>query len=164
MTATATPESVGATPRNVIATSDWHGSFRGGSGSISTGGPTLQQAPYTYASRFDGEAGACPEELLAAAHAACLNHAVANISEILGAPVESIHTTVRLTMGRDQLGPAIVAMHATVEASGPASSASQFADVAERALVNCAISKALRIEPTLTANWKENRYVDPSRL
>ena len=152
--AESTPEPVGATPRDVTGTSDWRGSFRGGSGTISTGGPTLQHAPYTFASRFDGGSGACPEELLAAAHAACLNHAVANISEILGVLVESVRTTVRLTMGRDEAGPAILAIHATIDATGPASSTDQFPDVAQRALVNCSFSKALRVTPTLSTTWR----------
>lgn len=71
-------------------------------------GTGLEQAPYTFASRFEGGDGASREALLAAAHAACLNHAVANFSEVGGMAIATIETTVELTTGRDDLGPAIV--------------------------------------------------------
>jgi osmotically inducible protein OsmC len=38
----------------------------------------LHDAPYTFASRFEGAAGASPEEQLGAAHAGCFNQALAN--------------------------------------------------------------------------------------
>ncbi|MEV0563676.1 OsmC family peroxiredoxin [Dactylosporangium sp. NPDC050588] len=137
--------------RIVTGRSQWQGSFREGAGTLSTASATLPDAPYTYASRFDGAAGACPEELLAAAHAACYNHALANISGLRHTPVASMTTTAEVTMGRDDQGPAILALHLTVEAKAPGMSETLFQDLAERARAGCAFSKALVLEPTLTA-------------
>ena len=45
---------------------------------ISTKSGDLEHVPYTFSSRFEGAAGASPEELLGAAHAGCFNQALAN--------------------------------------------------------------------------------------
>lgn len=150
---TATFEPLGSRRRQVAGRSKWQGSFRGGTGSISADGTGLEQAPYTFASRFEGGDGASPEALLAAAHAACLNHAVANFSEIRGMAITTIETTVELTTGRDDLGPAIVGAHVSISATGPAGSDEQFLEIARSALANCAIGKALKYVPSLTAIW-----------
>ncbi|MDR6376118.1 organic hydroperoxide reductase OsmC/OhrA [Paraburkholderia caledonica] len=60
--------------------SNWTGTWKGGSGTVSTKTDLFHDAPYTYASRFEGARGASPEELLAVAHAACFNQALATIS------------------------------------------------------------------------------------
>jgi osmotically inducible protein OsmC len=57
----------------------WHGDLREGNGKINTSSGVLKDTPYTYATRFENEAGTNPEELLAAAHAACYSMALANI-------------------------------------------------------------------------------------
>lgn len=131
--------------------SRWHGSFRQGDGTISTSRDTLRNAPYTFASRFEGADGACPEELLAAAHAACFNHALANISGLQELVVDTILTTAEVTMGRDDKGPAILGVHLKVEARLPGVSTEQFEDVAEKARLGCAFSKALCVPITMEA-------------
>ncbi|GAA0938315.1 OsmC family protein [Kribbella koreensis] len=100
----------------VTGTSDWHGPFKQGKGSLSTTTGTLRDAAYTYASRFDGAAGAIPEELLATGHAGCFNHALANISDHHDLTVDYVHTSVALTMATDDHGPSIAGIHLTVEA------------------------------------------------
>lgn len=136
---------------NVVGRSDWHGSFRDGEGTISTATDTLSDAAYTYASRFDGAPGAIPEELLAAGHAGCFNHAVANISGRSGLTVESMHTSVEVTMGTDDHGPAIIGIHVTTEATIPGATGEKFQQIAEGARAWCAFSKALSVEITMKA-------------
>ncbi len=58
------------------AYSNWTGTWKEGSGSISTKSPTVKQQQFSYASRFHGAPGGSPEELLAAAHAGCFNQAL----------------------------------------------------------------------------------------
>src|SRR5258708_4638368 len=106
---------------------------------------TLRDVAYTFASRFEGAKGACPEELLAAAHAGCINQALANICGMHGLTVATAHTSAEVTMGRDDRGPAILGVHVTVEAEVPGASDEQFQDLAERARVECAFSKALAV-------------------
>ncbi|MEU0794238.1 OsmC family peroxiredoxin [Amycolatopsis sp. NPDC005961] len=127
----------------VNAYSDWSGSFREGTGIVSTTTDTLRDAPYTFASRFEGAPGAIPEELLAAGHAGCFNHALANISGQNDLTLDAVHTTVQLTMGTDDHGPSIAAIHFAVEATLPGASEEKFQQIAEGARAWCAFSKAL---------------------
>lgn len=134
-----------------VGTSDWRGAFKDGEGTISTTTPTLPDAPYTFASRFEGAPGAIPEELLAAGHAGCFNHALANISGQNGLEVESAHTSVELTMGTDDHGPAITGIHVTTDARIPGATEEKFQQIAEGARAWCSFSKALSVEITLAA-------------
>lgn len=129
----------------------WDGSFHQGQGGISTHSRTLRDQPYTYASRFQGAEGASPEELLAAAHAACYNHALANILNKHELPVGAIHTQVDVDMGSDTVSPGIEGCRITVRARMPGVTDEQFQRFAARAARTCAISKALSIKITLTA-------------
>lgn len=135
----------------VVGTSVWRGAFKDGEGTVSTTTDTLPNAPYTYASRFGGAPGAIPEELLAAGHAGCFNHAVANISGQNGLTVESVHTSVAVTMGTDDHGPAIIGIHVTTDATIPGASEEKFQQIAEGARAWCAFSKALSVEITMEA-------------
>ncbi|WP_406502390.1 OsmC family peroxiredoxin [Streptomyces sp. NBC_01602] len=135
----------------VVGTSDWRGAFRGGEGTISTTTDTLPNAPYTFASRFEGAPGAIPEELLAAGHAGCFNHALANISGQNGLEVESVHTSVEVTMGTDDHGPAITGIHVTTHATIPGATQDKFQQIAEGARARCAFSKALSVKITMKA-------------
>ncbi|GIG00073.1 OsmC family peroxiredoxin [Catellatospora citrea] len=137
--------------RTVSGWSDWSGTLLDGAGTISTRSSTLDAVPYTYASRFEGAAGACPEELLAAAYAACYNEALSNISGKEGSQIASVSTTADVTMGVDDRGPAIVAVHLTVEATAPGMSPQVFQHLAEQARIRCAFSKVLVVEPTMNA-------------
>lgn len=132
----------------------WEGPFREGHGTISTASRVLDGEAYTYASRFEGAPGANPEELLAAAHAACFNQALANISQIRGFEVHSVKTSAQVTMGRDAAGPAIVGIHLEVKAKVPEPTEPHFQDLVERARVGCAFSKALSVDITVMAEYE----------
>ena len=132
--------------------SRWQGSWKEGQGTISTASDTLSQAVYSYASRFDGAPGASPEELLAAAHAACFNQALANNFGMNGLTAASIDTGVTVELGRDEQDrPAILGVHIMVEASAPGATPEQFALCTQRASTNCTISKIMRAPITLEA-------------
>jgi len=59
----------------------WQGGIKDGKGTISTESGALKAYPYGFASRFEGQRGSNPEELIAAAHASCFTMA---LSLILG--------------------------------------------------------------------------------
>jgi osmotically inducible protein OsmC len=134
------------------AFSSWQGSWKEGSGDISTADRVVDQAPYTFASRFENAPGASPEQLLAAAHAGCFNQALANNFGMLALTAQRIDTSVAVDLGRDEQGrPTIKGVHIDVQASAPGISAEQFAHCAERARSNCSISKVLSCAITLSA-------------
>src|SRR4028119_432350 len=60
------------------ATGVWRGDLRGGSGQIDSTSGVLQATPFTFATRLEKAKGTNPEELIAAAHAACFSMAFAN--------------------------------------------------------------------------------------
>lgn len=53
----------------------WTGDLRKGKGRITSGSGVLKDTSYSFGTRFEGEPGTNPEELIAAAHAACYNRA-----------------------------------------------------------------------------------------
>jgi osmotically inducible protein OsmC len=141
----------------VAGSSQWNGSFFGGTGTLSTDtSETIHDAPYTFASRFEGAPGAIPEELLVTGHAGCYNHALANIARKNGVAVESITTTAQLTMGTDSQGSdghgySVESIHLIVRADLPDATDAQFQELADDARRLCAISKILRVPITLEA-------------
>jgi osmotically inducible protein OsmC len=142
----------------VTGQSQWYGSFKQGTGTLSTKSTdTVRAAPYTFASRFEGAPGAIPEELLVTGHAGCYNHALANIAFKAGVTVQSIATTAELTMGTDNHGTdghgySVEGIHLVVTADLPGITDEQFAELTEQARALCSISKILRIPITLNAS------------
>jgi lipoyl-dependent peroxiredoxin len=142
----------------VTGQSQWYGSFKQGTGTLSTmTTDTVREAPFTFASRFEGAPGAIPEELLVTGHAGCYNHALANIAFKAGVTVQSILTTAELTMGTDNQGSdghgySVEGIHFVVAADLPGITDEQFAELTEQARVLCSISKILRIPITLNAS------------
>lgn len=141
----------------VAGSSHWSGSFLDGTGTLSTDTTdTIDAAPYTYGSRFNGAPGAIPEELLVTGHAGCYNHALANIARKNGVTVESIDTVAQLTMGTDDQGSdghgySVEGIHLIVKADLPAITDERFQQLADEARRLCAISKILRVPITLDA-------------
>ncbi|WP_431038852.1 OsmC family peroxiredoxin [Streptomyces sp. P6-2-1] len=129
----------------------WSGTFHEGSGSLSAGSGVVREAPYTFASRFEGAPGASPEELLAAGHAGCYNHALANILDKRGKPAGSFRTRVDVDLGTEVVSPRVLGVRITVDAEIPGLSDAEFQEYAARAGRTCAISRALAVEVTVEA-------------
>jgi lipoyl-dependent peroxiredoxin len=71
----------------------WHGSFKDGSGTISTSSGALSNAPFSVYSRFEGRPGTNPEELIGAAHAGCFSMAFSMVLSEAHLTADSIETT-----------------------------------------------------------------------
>jgi osmotically inducible protein OsmC len=137
---------------NATGFSTWVGTWKEGAGTISTRTDTLRDAPYSFASRFEGAKGASPEELLAAAHAGCFNQALANNFGMIGLAADSVETSVSVEMGQDEENtPAITKLSIVLRARVPGITAAQFDYCAERARSRCSIAKALKCEIGLSA-------------
>jgi len=62
-----------------------------------------------------------------------------------------VTTSADVTIGRDDRGPAILAIQLNVQAKMPGATNDTFQDLATRAKVNCAFSKVLTVDATMDA-------------
>jgi lipoyl-dependent peroxiredoxin len=137
------------------ASAVWRGKGADGQGTVSTNSGALKDNPYNTGGRFvdeEGKAGTNPEELIAAAHAACFSMATA--FGITGAGFEptELKTDALLTLNKQEAGWRIESIHLTLRGKVPGMTAEQFRDAAEKAKVGCPISNVLKAEITLDAN------------
>lgn len=129
----------------------WTGGLKDGRGSISTASGALKDYPYGFASRFEGQPGSNPEELLGAAHAACFTMALSLILQSAGHTADRMDTSAEVTLEQVGEGYAITAIKLTLRASIPNIEERQFHELAATAKANCPVSKALNPEITLDA-------------
>ena len=76
----------------------WSGGIKDGKGSISTESGALQDYPYGFASRFEGQPGSNPEELIAAAHSACFTMALSLILGEAGLKADRMDTSAKVSL------------------------------------------------------------------
>jgi osmotically inducible protein OsmC len=120
----------------------WAGDLTGGKGTIeSVGSGLFGPLPVTWAARTGEESGlTSPEELIAAAHAACFSMALGNVLGKAGSPPDHLEVTAAVTFVP---GPGITT--SALEVIGTVSGLDQdaFRQAAEDAKENCPVSKAL---------------------
>lgn len=133
------------------ASAQWQGKLADGCGRLTTTSGVLVDTPYSFATRFEGEAGTNPEELVAAAHAGCFSMALAFFLEKKGRPAENISTNAELSLKVDKAGWQIAGIHFTVAARVPHIGDTEFRTIAEEAKRNCLISRLLNTPITLDA-------------
>ncbi len=130
----------------------WRGDLQGGSGTIeSVGSGVFGDLPVSWTART-GEKGemTSPEELIAAAHAACFSMALSNGLSTNGTPPESLSVSATVTFVP---GTGITKSALEVRGSVPGIDEAAFREAAEQAKENCPVSKALRgnVELTVTS-------------
>ena len=129
----------------------WQGQGKQGQGKISTETGALKEYPYGFASRFeDDRRGTNPEEILAAAHAACFTMAFSFACDRAGLATLDVETqaSVRLTRQGDAFVIDRIAL--TMQATVPGISAAKFQEIANAAKRDCPLSKALASVPEIT--------------
>lgn len=132
----------------------WQGTGAEGSGTVSTFSGALKDQPYSTSMRFqseDGRAGTNPEELIAAAHAACFNMALSFQLSGAGFPPDELSTTAVLTMESEGVHWTITAIKLELRGKVPGVSPEQFQELAAAAKAGCPVSKVLNAEITLDA-------------
>lgn len=141
-----------ATDRKAHVT--WNGSLLEGSGTVdsSTSG-TIGELSVSWKARSTDEAGGStsPEELIAAAHAACFSMALSSGLAKAGTPAEKLSTSATVTF---QPGEGIVKIALEVDGDVPGIDAEAFQAAAEGAKENCPVSKALAGVPEITLDAK----------
>ncbi len=133
------------------ASAHWQGSLKEGKGTISTGSGALTDKPYSFKTRFEGEQGTNPEELIGAAHAGCFSMAFSMILGTAGFTPEKIDTTATITLEPKDGGFAITASHLDVTASIAGIDDATFQDLAGKAKAGCPVSKLLNATITMEA-------------
>jgi osmotically inducible protein OsmC len=133
----------------------WSGSLTEGSGTVSlatTG--VVSGLPVTWASRTEEHGGkTSPEELIAAAHAACFSMALANGLAKAGSPPEKLDVTAISSFDKVEAGFRLTTMALEVRGSVPGLDADAFEQAAEEARTGCPVSNALagNVEITVKA-------------
>lgn len=130
----------------------WQGGIKDGKGSISTESGALKAYPYGFASRFEGQRGSNPEELIAAAHASCFTMALSLILGEAKLTAEQLDTTAEVTLESVEGGFAITAVHLTLKGKVPGADQTTFESLAAKAKAGCPVSKLLKAEITLDAS------------
>src|ERR1700739_4783064 len=133
------------------ASAVWKGGLKDGKGSISAPGGVLANTPYSFTTRFENTPGTNPEELIAAAHAACFSMALSAQLGTANLTPESISTSATLTMDKLDAGWTITAVHLDVVAKVPGASAEAFNKAAQDAKAGCPVSKVLNAKITMNA-------------
>lgn len=133
------------------ASAHWQGSLKEGSGTLSTASGALVDKPYSFKTRFEGEPGTNPEELIGAAHAGCFSMALSMILGKAGFTPDKLETTATISLEQKDDGFAITTSHLDLTATIPGITEEQFQELAEQAKTGCPVSKLLNAEITLTA-------------
>lgn len=136
---------------NQKASAVWTGNLLQGKGTISTGSGALVEKPYSFKTRFEGEQGTNPEELIAAAHAGCFSMAFSMILGTAGLTPDKIETTATVTLEKVGDGFEVTKSHLDVVAAIPGATEESFAQAAAAAKAGCPISKLLKAEITMDA-------------
>ena len=129
----------------------WQGGVKDGKGAISTKSGALTDYPYGFASRFEGQPGSNPEELIGAAHAACFTMALSLMLGEAGLTADRMQTTAEVTLDKDGDSYAVTSSHLTLKATIPGADDAKFQEIAAKAKAGCPISKLLKAEITLEA-------------
>ena len=124
------------------ATATWEGGLKGGKGSFK-GESGAINASYSFGTRFENEKGSNPEELLAAAEAACFSMALALGLEKAGTPSTKVETKAACTVEKQGEGFTITTLKLTVRATVPGADDAAFQKAVQATKVGCPVSRAL---------------------
>jgi lipoyl-dependent peroxiredoxin len=125
------------------ASAVWEGVLRSGRGHFKAGSGAFE-ADYTFATRFENARGTNPEELIAAAHAACLSMALSAGLEKNKTPATRITTNAACTVEKVGDGFKITRMRLEVRGKVAGLDQAGFAKAAEEAKRGCPVSTALQ--------------------
>ncbi len=126
----------------------WRGDLKGGTGELTVGDGVFSGS-YSFASRFEEGEGTNPEELIAAAHAACFSMALSNMLAEHGHEPRSVQTTARVHLRNVDGAPTIAQIQLDATGSAPGLDEDGFREFAEEAKKDCPVSRALAAVPDI---------------
>ena len=133
------------------ASARWVGGLKDGKGTVDSASGALKGVPYSYSMRFEDAPGTNPEELIAAAHAACFSMAFSSELGKAGMTPQSIDTKASLTFEKTNVGFTITTIHLDSTAKVPGADRAKFLAAAEAAKKSCPVSRVLNANITLDA-------------
>lgn len=128
------------------ATARYQGFGKDGKGQVSTQSKVLDNQVYGFGSRFEEGPGTNPEELIAAAHAACFTMALSFALAKEGLSDGSLETVAKVKLDREGEGFRVSRSDLSLTASVAGIDEARFAEIAQDAKANCPISKLLNAE------------------
>jgi osmotically inducible protein OsmC len=134
---------------NRTAEAIWHGALATGNGTISTQSGVLNNSNYSFKTRFEGDPGTNPEELIAAAHAGCFSMALSLVLNQAGMTADTIHTKATVTLDKKDGGFSITKSALDLTIKVPGADPAAVEQAAHTAKANCPVSKVLNAEITL---------------
>jgi lipoyl-dependent peroxiredoxin len=146
------------------ASAVWEGVLKNGRGHFKAGSGAFE-GDFSFATRFEGARGTNPEELIAAAHAACLSMALSAGLEKSGTPATRISTKASCTVEKAGEGFKITRMRLEVRGKVPGVDQAGFVQAAEAAKNGCPVSTALQgnVQFELDARLEEMEPVRSGR-
>jgi osmotically inducible protein OsmC len=130
----------------------WTGGLKGGKGSFKA--ESGLGGAYSFGSRFENAPQSNPEELLAAALAACYSMALSAGLEKNGTPPTSVETNVACSIDKVGDGFKITKMHLTVRGKVPNVDAATFDKVAQATKDGCPVTQVFKGNVPLTLEAK----------
>lgn len=127
---------------------EWQGDVPTGTGTF-TAGDTISGG-YTYKSRFEDGPGSNPEQLIAAAHAACFSMALSSRLAQAGSAPQSVHTDATVTLRPVDGVPTITKIALETVGRVPGVDEATFIEHAQAAKQGCPVSRALAGVPEIT--------------
>lgn len=137
------------------ASAAWEGGLRNGNGRFE-GASGVLSGSYSFGSRFGDAGGTNPEELLAAAEAACFSMALAVGLEGAGHTADRVETRAACTVEKVEDGFKITTMKLEVTARVPGIDDARFQQIAAATKAGCPVSKALAgVDIQMTATLQQ---------
>jgi osmotically inducible protein OsmC len=127
---------------------EWQGDLKSGKGTFAAGDGIGGE--YSFKSRFEDGPGANPEQLIAAAHAACFSMALSAALGDAGTPAESVRTSATVTIRFVDGAPTITSIALSTVGTVPGLDEAAFQAAAQGAKEGCPVSRALAGVPEIT--------------
>jgi osmotically inducible protein OsmC len=133
------------------ASAEWQGDLLSGSGTVSTQSGAVRDATIKWSSRAEAaDENTSPEELIAAAHAACVSMALAHGLAQAGTPPQHIESQATSTFDQVGDGFRMTKMHLRIRGKVDGLDDDGFRKAAEDAKDNCPVSQALSDDVQVT--------------
>jgi osmotically inducible protein OsmC len=123
------------------ASARWEGSLKEGRGVMKPA--NAPEAPFSLGTRFEGQKGSNPEELIGAALAGCFSMALTAALGKAGLSPQQVDTTADVSLDKEGEGFKISKIELTTHAKVPDLDAAKFQEIAEQTKKTCPVSKAL---------------------
>ena len=130
------------------ATAVWIGTGKEGTGTVTTQSKVLNEAQYSYKSRFEQGIGTNPEELVAAAHAGCFCMKLSFLIDGAGFNAERLEAKCEVTLEEGAITTSHITLNAKIEGIDKA----KFDELVADAEKNCPISKSINAKISVDAS------------